>query len=175
MLHNAVDANAAEAFEGFNEKIDAVADEHVAKALQLAGLIRIMDDPNQRGGAADEADFQVDRSISLVNELMKDLAAAGAKATRDLGPSALARVAAHAPGAAGPMTADISPAILARLGIDPANWARLSGKLRGQLLQAARTDGPEEYRELIRGYFHELARRGTGGAGDGAEAGGKKP
>ena len=173
ILRDAIDANAAAAFEAFNEKITAIADEHVAKALQLAGLIKIFDDPNQRGAAADEADFQVDRSISLVNELLKDLTAAGAKATRDLSPNGLARVAAQAPGGAGPMMTDTSAAALAKLGIAPANWARLPGKLRDQLLQAARSDGPQEYRELIRGYFQELARRGAAGAADGG--GGGKP
>jgi hypothetical protein len=171
LLRDAVDANAAEAFDGFNDKINAVADEHVAKALQQAGLIKIIDDPNQRGAAADEADFQVDRSVSLVNELLKDLAPAAAKATKDLGPSGLARVAARARGGGGPMMTDSSAAALARLGIAPADWARLPGKLREQLLQAARTDGPQEYRDLIRGYFQELARRGAAGDGDGA----KKP
>jgi len=176
ILRDAIDANAAAAFEAFNEKITAIADEHVAKALQLAGLIKIFDDPNQRGAAADEADFQVDRSISLVNELLKDLTAAGAKATRDLSPNGLARVAAQAPGGAGPMMTDTSAAALAKLGIAPANWARLPGKLRDQLLQAARSDGPQEYRELIRGYFQELARRGAAGAGDGGGGGGgRKP
>ena len=176
ILRDAIDANAAAAFEAFNEKITAIADEHVAKALQLAGLIKIFDDPNQRGAAADEADFQVDRSISLVNDLLKDLAAAGAKATRELGPNGLARVAAQAPGGAGPMMTDTSAAALAKLGIAPANWARLPGKLRDQLLQAARSDGPQEYRELIRGYFQELARRGAAGAGDGGGGGGgRKP
>jgi hypothetical protein len=171
VLRDAIDANAAAAFEAFNEKINAIADEHVAKALQLAGLIKIFDDPNQRGSTADEADFQVDRSISLVNELLKDLAAAGAKATRDLGLNGLARVAAQAPGGAGPMMTDTSAAALAKLGIAPANWARLPGKLRDQLLQAARSDGPREYRELIRGYFQELARRGAAGEGAGGEGG----
>ena len=176
LLGDAVDANAAAAFETFNDKINTVAGEHVAKALQLAGLIKIFDDPNQRGSAADEADFQVDRSISLVNDLLKDLAAAGAKATRELGPNGLARVAAQAPGGAGPMITDTSAAALAKLGIAPADWARLPGKLRDQLLQAARSDGPREYRELIRGYFQELARRGAAGADDGeGGGGGKKP
>jgi hypothetical protein len=165
LLGDAVDANAAAAFETFNDKINTVAGEHVAKALQLAGLIKIFDDPNQRGSAADEADFQVDRSISLVNDLLKELAAAGVKATRELGSNGLARVAAQAPGGAGPMITDTSAAALAKLGIAPADWARLPGKLRDQLLQAARSDGPQEYRELIRGYFQELARRGAAGEG----------
>ncbi len=174
VLRDAVDANDAAAFEGFNDKINAIADEHVAKALQQAGMIKIVDDPNQRGLAADEADFQVDRSISLVNELLKDLPAAGAKATMGLGPTGLARVATQVRGAAGP-TAPDSAAALARLGIAPADWARLPGKLRGQLLQAAHSDGPREYRELIRGYFQELARRGAADDGDGGGGEGKKP
>jgi hypothetical protein len=74
------------------------------------------------------------------------------------------------------MMTDSSAAALAKLGIAPADWARLPGKLRDQLLQAARSDGPREYRELIRGYFQELARRGAAGAdSDGGGGGGGKP
>jgi hypothetical protein len=173
VLRDAVDANDAAALAGFNDRINVIADEHVAKALQQAGMIKIVDDPNQRGLAADEADFQIDRSISLVDELLKDLAPAGAKATMGLGPIGLARLSARARDGAAPTAPD--SAALAKLGIAPADWARLPGKLRGQLLQAARSDGPREYRELIRGYFQELARRGAAGGGGGGGGEGKKP
>jgi hypothetical protein len=90
-----------------------------------------------------------------------------------MGPAGLARVAARARGGAEPAAAG-QAAALARLGIAPADWARLPGRLRDQLLQAARSDGPREYRELIRGYFRELARRGAAGEGGGGGEG-RKP
>jgi hypothetical protein len=45
------------------------------------------------------------------------------------------------------------------LGISTDEWARLPGELRSEILQAAETEGPEEYRAYIREYFRELARR----------------
>ena len=170
-LRDAIDANAAGAFEGFSDRLTVIADGHVSKALGLAGQIKIIDDPKGRAAAADEADFQVDRSINLVNEMLKGLGPASDKAKRRLGSGDLTRVAREARTGAGPMMTDLSAAALAKLGISPADWARLPGKLRDQILQAARTDGPAEYRELIRRYFRELARRGAAGGGDG----GRKP
>jgi len=55
---------------------------------------------------------------------------------------------------------DLTAAQLDKLGISLADWARLPGKLRDQVLQAAATRSPEEYRPLIRRYFREVARRG---------------
>jgi len=163
-LRDAIDANAAGAFEGFNARLTAVADEHVTKARGLAGQIKMLDNPKARAGAADEADFQVDRSFKLISGMLKDLVPAAQKAKLQLGPGGLARVVREARTGAGPMMTDLSAAQLAKLGVSPADWARLPGKLRDQVLQAARTDGPAEYRELIRRYFRELARRGAAGA-----------
>lgn len=168
-LRDAIDANAAGAFEGFNDRLTAIADEHVTKARGLAGQIKMLDDPKGRAAAADEADFQVDRSIKLISDILKDLAPAADKAKRQLGPGGLARVVREARTGAGPMMTDLSAAQLAKLGVSPADWARLPGKLRDQILQAARTDGPAEYRELIRRYFRELARRGAAGADNGGD------
>ncbi len=163
-LRDAIDANAAGAFEGFNARLAAIADEHVTKARGLAGQIKILDAPKARAGAADEADFQVDRSIKLIKAMLKDLIPAADRAKRQLGPGGVARVVREAQSGAGPMMTDLSAAQLAKLGVSSSDWARLPGKLRDQILQAARTDGPAEYRELIRRYFRELARRGAGGA-----------
>ncbi|MGB2823451.1 MAG: hypothetical protein WBF17_20895, partial [Phycisphaerae bacterium] len=57
--------------------------------------------------------------------------------------------------------ADLTAAKLEKLGISLSDWARLPGRLRDQVLQAADTRSPEEYRGLIRRYFREIARRGT--------------
>jgi len=171
-LRDAIDANAAGAFEGFSDRLAVIADEHVAKALDQAGRIKIIDDPDGRAAAADEADFQIDRSINLLNELLKGLGPAGEKAKRQLGTSDLTRLVRAARTGAGPMMTDLTAATLAKLGISPSDWARLPGKLRDQVLQAARTDGPADYRQLIRRYFRELARRGAAIGGD---DGGDKP
>ena len=110
-------ANAAGAFEGFNARLTAVADEHVTKARGLAGQIKMLDDPKARAGAADEADFQVDRSIKLISAMLKDLVPAADRAKRQLGPGGLARVVREAQNGAGPMMTDLSVAQLAKLGV----------------------------------------------------------
>ena len=46
---------------------------------------------------------------------------------------------------------------LRELGIAPADWARLPGVLRTQILQGSQTQDPDEYRDLIRRYFRALA------------------
>jgi hypothetical protein len=50
---------------------------------------------------------------------------------------------------------------LKALGITLADWARLPGTLRSQILQAADEGAPQEYRTLIQRYFQEVARRGS--------------
>jgi len=163
-LRDAIDANAAGAFEGFKKRLNVIADGHVAKALGLVGRIKIIDDPKGRATAADEADFQIDRSITLVDEMLKDLVPAGDKAKRQLGSGELIRLVREARTGTGAMMTDLTAANLAKLGVSPADWARLPGKLRDHVLQTARTGAPAEYRELIRGYFRELARRGAANA-----------
>ena len=64
----------------------------------------------------------------------------------------------------GAQMTDLTAAQLQKLGIELTDWARLPGKLRDQVLQAAGSQAPEEYRGLIRRYFREVARRGSGGA-----------
>jgi hypothetical protein len=44
-------------------------------------------------------------------------------------------------------------------GISVADWTRLPGELKNRIRQAESEDAPEEYREMIRSYFRELARR----------------
>ncbi len=38
------------------------------------------------------------------------------------------------------------------------NWLRLPGRLQDEILQASSEEGPEEYRDLIKSYFHEISR-----------------
>ncbi len=51
------------------------------------------------------------------------------------------------------------PPEVRRLGISATDWGRLPGELRTQILEAGLRNTPPEYRELIRRYFRELARR----------------
>jgi hypothetical protein len=55
--------------------------------------------------------------------------------------------------------ADLREGELVELGISAEDWARLPGRLRNQVLQAARSNGPEEYRLLIKRYFRALAKQ----------------
>ena len=61
----------------------------------------------------------------------------------------------------GPQAVDPRMAKLKALGITLADWARLPGTLRSQILQAAEEGAPQEYRTLIQRYFREVARRGS--------------
>lgn len=58
------------------------------------------------------------------------------------------------------MPADLSPAQLEAMGINLKDWARLPGHLKDEVLQAAEENVPEEYRQLVKHYFQEVARRG---------------
>ncbi len=62
---------------------------------------------------------------------------------------------------AGMMTVDETAVRLRRLGISPDDWARLPGRLQGEVLQAGSQDSPAEYRGLIRQYFRILSQRSS--------------
>jgi len=64
---------------------------------------------------------------------------------------------------------DLTAAELEAMGITLTDWARLPGRLRDEVLQAAGKDSPEEYRQLIKLYFQQIARRGGNGGGEGGE------
>jgi len=53
--------------------------------------------------------------------------------------------------------------IARRMGIKYDDWLRLPGNLRSEILQSSASEGPEEYREIIRRYFEELSKRGMEG------------
>ncbi len=57
--------------------------------------------------------------------------------------------------------ADLREGELIELGISADDWARLPGRLQNQVLQAARTSGPEEYQILIKRYFRALAKKAS--------------
>lgn len=53
---------------------------------------------------------------------------------------------------------DLTAAQLEKIGITLADWARLPGELRDQVLQSADLGGPPEYRALIKRYFQAIAK-----------------
>ena len=53
-----------------------------------------------------------------------------------------------------------APTLTHRIGLKLRDWLRLPGELRDEVLQAAATEGPEEYRPIIRRYFQEVSNRG---------------
>ena len=55
--------------------------------------------------------------------------------------------------------------VLRKYKISRSDWLRLPGRLKNQILQAEARGVPEEYRELVRRYFSELARKGASTAG----------
>ncbi len=64
---------AAGTYPEVSVKLTKLADDHVGKARELAGLVKITDAQKQRGELADEADFQIDRALAVVSELLKEL------------------------------------------------------------------------------------------------------
>jgi hypothetical protein len=56
------------------------------------------------------------------------------------------------------MSVDARDAQLGKMGLTPRDWARLPGKLRNEILQAAREDVPESYRPYVKRYFRAMAR-----------------
>ena len=59
----------------------------------------------------------------------------------------------------GPQATDETLLRLEEMGISPSDWARLPGRLRNEVLQAANDKSPPQYRALIKQYFQELARQ----------------
>ena len=57
--------------------------------------------------------------------------------------------------------------LLRKYKISRSDWLRLPGRLKNQIMQAEARGVPEEYRELVRRYFSELARKGAS-SGDGS-------
>jgi len=73
MLHDLVRAIAGGSFAALGEKLQSVADDHVAPARELTGRIRLTDDGRQRAGLAADADFHVSRAMTIVSDILKEL------------------------------------------------------------------------------------------------------
>ena len=56
--------------------------------------------------------------------------------------------------------ADGLPEMLKELGMTKADWTRLRGSLKGDVVDAGSDDIPAEYRKIIKRYFRELAKHG---------------
>jgi hypothetical protein len=88
-----------------------------------------------------------------------------AAAARELGADARPATleAAASAGGGQDMEAQASedvPSFARRLGIKLQDWLRLHGELKEDVLQASGSEGPEEYRPLIKGYFREVSGHG---------------
>ncbi|HAU38419.1 MAG TPA: hypothetical protein DCX07_11990, partial [Phycisphaerales bacterium] len=59
-------------YAGMAPRLTDLADNHIAKAETLAVQLKLAEDVKARGAYADESDFQVDRSIAIVKELLQD-------------------------------------------------------------------------------------------------------
>ncbi len=63
----------AGAYPKVSEKLTKLTDDHISKARELAGLVKITDAQKQRSELTDEADFQIDRALAIVSEMLKEL------------------------------------------------------------------------------------------------------
>jgi hypothetical protein len=53
------------------------------------------------------------------------------------------------------------PLELKKLGLSTDEWAKLKGRLKGDVSRGATESAPVEYRDLVNRYFRELSRLGT--------------
>ncbi|MBM4040792.1 MAG: hypothetical protein FJ290_19990 [Planctomycetes bacterium] len=60
-------------FEKLGEKVKELAEEHIAKAENLAGQTKLAEEAERRGMLAREADRVIDRSLKVLEELMKQV------------------------------------------------------------------------------------------------------
>jgi len=130
-------------------------------------------DPEQMADALDAAD-QAAETISptdaeLAGQYLEALAKAAGRRAQEMGlmlfpvtaESAAGDLAGMAFGRGSASTMVDERAVrLEDLDIPVAEWARLPGELRSEILQAARQSGPREYRRLIKRYFRQVAKRG---------------
>lgn len=66
------EAVAGSAYPKLSETLFKLADQHIAQAREAAGLIKITDDQAERAKLAnDEVDFQIDRALAIVSDLLK--------------------------------------------------------------------------------------------------------
>jgi hypothetical protein len=162
------------------QRTAAAALEAAAKALERLGqlLSEEIDDleptePEAQLAAAFEAADRAARSeklsdVDLAAQLLDALARQAAAGAQRMGLSPWAAdgiLEAMIAGMSsmfgtGAMATDLSEAQLKAMGITYLDWARLPGTLRDEILRGPERSGPEEYRQLIKRYFQEIARRG---------------
>ena len=147
--------------EAEKQAADQLADAHEA-ALEAAK-------------SADQA--QALRDADRAAELLAQLASRAAQRARQMGIAIVAARGQQTQAMIEGMSGDpktgigltgVGPGVLADLadlGITGEQWARLPGQLRDQVLQAARQEGPAEYRSLIRRYFKTIAKKAAAKAG----------
>jgi hypothetical protein len=132
-----------------------------AMAEDLAGAYEEAQEASKSGEAMDAASA----AAKLASAAMRAMARA-----REMGldPAMIPGLARGTQGRAmiqpGSIPPGKLPVDLEDLGLSPDDWARLPGKLRGEILQSADEDVPESYRQYVRRYFRALARRRLEGA-----------
>ena len=65
------DMTAGTAYPRLSETLGRLAEQHIGKSRELADLLKITDQQKQRAELADEADFQIDRTLQIVSDLLK--------------------------------------------------------------------------------------------------------
>jgi len=154
-----------EAIEAMKDQDPEDQDEQLADAFDAVQEAKRTEDPTA-----------AERAAKLLEELsraaMQQAQAAGVMPMQLAGLEMMLQASGGDGRGAGPMYTDLTAAELEAMGITLTDWARLPGTLRDEVLQAAGTDSPEEYRQLIKRYFQQIARRG--GNGGAAKTGKKK-
>ncbi|HUS47543.1 MAG TPA: DUF4175 family protein [Phycisphaerae bacterium] len=115
--------------------------------------------------AAEQASQEA-RDADLAAKLLAQLARLAADRAQSMGITMYsmqgqAMFAGMAGGGVGLIPVDLLVGQLNQAGLTIADWGKLPGELRNEILQAAGVEGPEEYRQLIKRYLEEVAKRGS--------------
>jgi len=142
------EATSGSTYPKLSETLVKLADRHVAKARESAELVKITDAQKQRAELADEADFQVDRAIAIVSDLLKQFDVLTELARRALALEELARRQEELAAAGVELTTQ--PSEQAGEAMTPQEWEQAQDELAGDVGQVVRQT-PQALREALEG------------------------
>jgi hypothetical protein len=122
-------------FAGLSPRLEQVADEHIARAENLAGQVPLTEEPQERAELADEADFQAGMAAAAVEEMAEQFDAMAQMARRRQDLSELARSQAELAAALAAAQRGPEPAP-GGLSPDPEQWAERQSTLADQVASA---------------------------------------
>ncbi|MGI9239254.1 MAG: hypothetical protein ACR2RV_00545, partial [Verrucomicrobiales bacterium] len=108
---------------------------------------------NAAGSFAQQANGLSEQGATQIDQQMIEVARQAAQLALEQNPEAIAKLAAD-------LAASIAPQEIAESPIaHPDDWQKIRGTVRSGVASANRGTAPDAYRELVKNYFKEIARR----------------